>query len=161
MKAAKKKKVKVKKKIGRPSKFNKINQEQFKQLVISGWIDTQIASFFGINVVTLHRWKIKYKDFCNSLKEWKKEADEHVEKSLYARATGYTHPEDKIFCSANGKVTVVKTVRHYPPDPTSNIFWLKNRQPDKWRDKKEVEFVELTKEEIDARVERTRKALTI
>ena len=29
--------------------------------------------------------------------------------------------------------------KHYPPDPTAAIFWLKNRQPDTWRDKVEVD----------------------
>ena len=24
---------------------------------------------------------------------------------------------------------------HIPPDPTAQIFWLKNRKPDQWREK--------------------------
>jgi len=34
---------------------------------------------------------------------------------------------------------IVPTVKHYPPDTTAAIFWLKNRQPAKWREKQEVE----------------------
>ncbi len=27
------------------------------------------------------------------------------------------------------------TVKHYPPDTQAASLWLRNRQPDKWRDK--------------------------
>ena len=49
---------------------------------------------------------------------------------------------EKIFCS-RGKVIRVETVEHYPPDTTAMIFWLKNRQPDRWRDRAEVEHQHL------------------
>ena len=32
---------------------------------------------------------------------------------------------------------MVQTVKHIPPDTTAQIFWLKNRRPDRWRDKPE------------------------
>ena len=68
--------------------------------------------------------------------DWKAVADHRVERSLYERACGYSHTEDKIFIH-EGKPIIVPTVRHYPPDPTSMIFWIKNRQPEQWRDKVE------------------------
>ena len=55
---------------------------------------------------------------------------------LFHRATGYEHPEDDIK-SVNGEIVITPTVKHYPPDTTAAIFWLKNRRPDLWRDKVE------------------------
>jgi len=61
-----------------------------------------------------------------------------VVESLYHRATGYSHP-DVVVTSYQGDVTLTEIEKHYPPDATSMIFWLKNRQPKQWRDKQELE----------------------
>ena len=34
----------------------------------------------------------------------------------------------------------VPYTEHVPPDTTAMIFWLKNRRPEQWRDKREVVF---------------------
>ena len=39
----------------------------------------------------------------------------------------------------NGQIVITPTIKHYPPDTTAGIFWLKNRQRDKWRDKPEAD----------------------
>ena len=70
------------------------------------------------------------------------EADANIGKSLYDRASGYTHPEVKLFTQyEEGELKVIEheIAKHYPPDVTAMIFWLKNRHPDKWRDKQEIE----------------------
>ena len=67
-------------------------------------------------------------------------ADEIVERSLYERATGYSHESVKIFCNKDGDVVQVPFIEHVAPDPTSMIFWLKNRKPADWREKSEVEI---------------------
>jgi len=123
---------------GRPSQFPKIDKSQMKFLYLDGKTDKQVAKFFKIDLSTLTRWKQKNEKFCISLKDWKIEADKNVEKSLYERAKGYTHDEEQIFCF-QGEVVRADTKKHYPPDPTSMIFWLKNRQPEKWRDKQEID----------------------
>jgi len=173
----------LKNKKGRPSKFLTIDLIQFKKLVLSGWDDAKIADFFGVTERTLSRWKLAHKDFCLSLKDWKKEADLKVEKSLYQRAIGYQYEEvvyekSKVgglgiklskneikrisHCDTNKtKITVKEVI----PDVTAQIFWLKNRQPETWREKHEVEHSGeiglLTKKEIDARDARLRKAAGI
>ena len=123
---------------GRPPKIPKIDKDQLKSLYLDGKTDQFVADFFKMDVCTLHRWKAKNEKFCNALKDWKIEADKKVERSLYERARGYTHDEEQIFCY-QGEVVRADTKKHYPPDPTSMIFWLKNRQPAKWRDKVDVE----------------------
>lgn len=63
-----------------------------------------------------------------------------VSKRLYSRALGYSHKATKIFLRAgDSEPTLVEYTEHYPPDTTACIFWLKNRQPRKWRDRQEIE----------------------
>jgi hypothetical protein len=98
-----------------------------------------MADFFGVSVATLYRWKNDHPDFCEALKEAKAEADARVEESLYQRAIGYTHEAVKIFMPSGAPEPVIVPYKeHYPPDTTAGIFWLKNRQPERWRDRQEV-----------------------
>lgn len=123
---------------GRPSKYKPEYAEQAYKLCLLSATDKDIADFFGVDEATINRWKEKHPEFCESLKRGKEEADARVADRLYQRAMGYSHPEEKVF-QYNGEPVVVPTTRHYPPDVTAAIFWLKNRQRDKWRDKQDVE----------------------
>ena len=119
---------------GRPSKFDKVDLRQVEKLACMGWTDAQMSDFFEVDERTWNNWKGKHEEFFQSLKGWKASADARVERSLYERATGYSVPEDKIF-NDGGIPLVVPTRKHYPPDTTAMIFWLKNRDPENWRDK--------------------------
>jgi hypothetical protein len=133
-----KKKSETKNKGGRPSKFKALNLKKVKQLATRGWTDREMSEFFDVSYATWNNWKGKHPKFLDSLKEWKTEADERVERALYERALGFSHDEDKIFCSKEGLVTTVATVKTYAPDTTAAIFWLKNRQPKHWKDSKNI-----------------------
>ena len=123
---------------GRPSKRDGIDLEQVEKLARKGWTDLEMAEFFGMDVRTWYRWKGSDPAFCQALKGWKDEADAKVERSLYERAKGYSHPAVKIFLPSGAeKPVVVDYVEHYPPDTTAAIFWLKNRKPEEWRDKQD------------------------
>lgn len=139
-KTAKKKTAKKKtgNKGGRPSKFGSVDKAQVERLARAGWTDAQMAEFFGVDERTWHRWKDADPEFCQSLKDWKVEADHRVERSLFERATGYSCPEEKVF-NHNGEILRAETVKHYPPDTTAAIFWLKNRLREQWRDRQEVD----------------------
>ena len=126
-----------KKGAGRPSSFKPEYIEQAYKLCLLNATDKQMADIFGVSEVTFNEWKHKHPEFLESLKEGKEIADSRVGESLFQRACGYSHPEDKIF-NDNGKPLIVPTIKHYPPDTTACIFWLKNRQPDKWRDRQEL-----------------------
>ncbi|WP_331477041.1 helix-turn-helix domain-containing protein [Blautia sp.] len=87
-------------------------------LLLEGWardglIDEQISERIGINPATLYDWKKKYPKISEALKKGKEVVDYRVENALLDNAI-------------NG-------------DTTAQIFWLKNRRPDKWRDKRDVE----------------------
>lgn len=120
----------------RPSKFEQQFCEQARKLCTLGATDAEIASFFGVDVRTVYRWKIEHDEFCQALKRGKEEADDLVEQRLFARATGYSQDATKIFQFEGSPVTV-EYVEHFPPDVTAMIFWLKNRRPEKWRDRQQ------------------------
>jgi hypothetical protein len=124
---------------GRPSKYKPEYAEQVYRLCLLGATDEAIADFFGISTPTIYEWKKHHPEFSSALKAGKDEADAKVAQSLYHRAIGYSHPEDKIF-QYEGQPVIVPTTKHYPPDPTSMIFWLKNRQREHWRDKVDTEI---------------------
>lgn len=125
----------AKNKGGRPTRYKSEYAEQARKLCLLGAIDKEIADFFGVSVATLNTWKTAHPEFLESLKAGKQIADANVAQSLYNRALGYTTKETKI-ASFEGRITDTLDVdKHYPPDPTSAIFWLKNRQPALWRDK--------------------------
>lgn len=124
--------------MARPTKYKPEYQGQAKKLALLGATDKDLAAFFEVSESTLNKWKLDYPEFSEALKEGKDELDSQVVRSLYQRAMGYSHPEDKIFNQA-GEPMVVPTTKHYPPDTTACIFWLKNRQKEEWRDKQDVE----------------------
>jgi transposase-like protein len=109
---------------GRPTAYKpEYAKEAYEYCAIFGADDKMLAKKFGVAESTLYLWKLKHNEFSEALKRGKDAFDtQHVEKSLLKRAMGYT---------LDGK--------HYPPDTTACIFWLKNRQPRKWRDKQELE----------------------
>ncbi len=126
------------KKVGRPTLYNSEMLPKIEEYARQGLTNKQIAKNLGIGLATFYEWQNKYIEFADALKTGKEIADREVENALYQRATGYSHEEDTIM-QYKGQPVIVPTIKHYPPDPTSMIFWLKNRQPAKWRDKQEVE----------------------
>lgn len=133
-------------KMGRPSAFNNKLATKMLDLATNGATDAQIAEACSIPLGTFLNWKNTKPDFLTALKECKAVADELVVASLFQRAMGYSHPAVKIISTRDG-IEVVPYTEHYPPDATSMIFWLKNRQPKKWRDAQRIELENLTKAE--------------
>ena len=150
MKAKTKKKPAPKKRSGPPTKYNPLYHPQVVYwMANAGLTDEQIAKEFKIVKKTIYAWRRKYPDFDLAMAEGKRAPDERVERTLYQRAIGYSCPEDKIM-QYEGKPIIVHTIRHYPPDVVAQIFWLKNRQPDKWRDKHEIDFGEHLDKVVEA-----------
>ena len=119
-------------------------------LLLKGWArdgltDEQIAKNMGICRDTLIQWKKKYSDISDTLKKGKEIVDIEVENSLLKRALGCTVTEETQELITNPKtgkpelITTKKVIKEIPPDTTAQIFWLKNRKSDKWRDKIETE----------------------
>lgn len=118
--------------------------EPEKLILIEGWArdgltDVQIAHNMGITAKTLYEWKKKYGEICESLKRGKEVVDRQVENALLKRAIGYEYEEisEKY---EDGIMTERKvTKKQVVPDTTAQIFWLKNRKLEQWRDKRVVD----------------------
>ena len=123
-------------------------------LRVEGWArdgltDEQIARNMGVAYSTFRDWIGKFSALSASLKKGKAPVDIEVENALLKRATGYTVKLKKPIkvkttkrIAGKGEVTeerieYVDEEQYIPPDTTAQIFWLKNRRPDKWRDKRE------------------------
>ncbi len=100
-----------------------------------GLNDEQIAHNMGIAVSTLYIWKDKFLEISESLKRGKEVVDIEVENALYKKAVGYEVTEIKKEQNEFGEKKIVETTKHIQPDTAAAIFWLKNRRPDKWKDK--------------------------
>ena len=112
-------------------------------LLLEGWArdgltDEQLAGKMGINPATLYDWENKYPKISEALKKGKEVVDIQVENALLKRALGYDYQEQRIEKSDKDGTKIIQTIRHIPADTTAQIFWLKNRRPDKWRDKPEA-----------------------
>ena len=117
----------------RPTLYKKAFCDQAERLTKLGLIDKELADFFKISESTLNSWKITYPDFLESIKRGKLIADVNVVEKLYERACGSEH-DDLHIAVIGQKIVKTKIVKKYPPETVACIFWLKNRQPEKWRD---------------------------
>lgn len=135
-KPAAKPKAKAKPKTGRPTAYKVAYVKQAAMLAQMGATDIEMAAFFEVALSTFNLWKLKHPAFSESLKVGKGSADERVKASLYHRACGYSHPEVDIRV-VDGAIVQTAITKHYPPDTTAGIFWLKNRCKDEFRDRVE------------------------
>lgn len=111
-------------------------------LLIEGWArdgltEEQIAHNMGIAVSTLNNWKNAYMEIVEALKKGKEVVDLEVENALLKKALGYRYTETKTKTGPDGTEVTISE-KEIVPDTTAQIFWLKNRRPDKWRDKQQV-----------------------
>lgn len=111
---------------------------------IEGWArdgltNKQISHNIGITEDTLYRWIDKYSELSESLKRGKEVVDREVENALLKRALGYEYVETTREGAGGQLIVTKKVTKQVTPDVTAQIFWLKNRKPEEWREKKEVE----------------------
>ena len=121
--------------------LGKINEwlKKDKLILLEGWArdgltDEQIAKNIGISRASLYEWKKKEVDIFDALKKGKEVIDFEVENALLKRALGYEYEEETY---ENGILTK-KVKKQVAPDTTAQIFWLKNRKKEQWREKVEV-----------------------
>jgi len=119
-------------------------------LARDGATDAQIAKYIGVSTSTLYVWKQKFPEFSEAIKRGKEISDYTAETALFVAATGYRYEEitkepildhntKRPLLDDNGEPILVVTkivdkVAH--PNTTALIYWLKNRKPEAWRDRK-------------------------
>ena len=108
----------------------------------NGLTEEQIAKNLGVSYGTFRKAK-KDPDvgsqISTALIQTKEVVDFEVENMLRKRAMGYEYDEVKEEYEMG--VLTKRTVTHkvVPPDTSAQIFWLKNRKPTEWRDRREVD----------------------
>ncbi|MHA3059921.1 hypothetical protein ACX1N5_04055 [Acinetobacter sp. ANC 4636] len=137
---------------GRPSRYKQEYCVQAYKLCLLGSTDKQMANFFGVAESTINKWKIDHSEFSESIKRGKEIADMEIANSLHERAKGVKIKKKQAIKLkrveyAFGKrvleeerIEIVEVEEELPPDTTAAIFWLKNRNPDQWRDKQQHEL---------------------
>lgn len=138
------------KKAGRRGKYEDWLDED-SLLKVQGWArdglsNEQIAHNMGITFQTLYKWQDKYSELREALKKGKEVVDREVENAMLKRALGYEYDEvtqepvtDKDTGITEMRVTK-RVTKQIVPDVTAQIFWLKNRKPEEFRDKRDVEL---------------------
>lgn len=138
------------KKVGRRGKYEDWLDED-SLLKVQGWArdglsNEQIAHNMGITFQTLYKWQDKYSEIREALKKGKEVVDREVENALLKRAMGYEYDEvteepveDKDTGEVQMRVTK-RVTKQIAPDVTAQIFWLKNRKPNEFRDKRDVDL---------------------
>lgn len=134
--------------------------------LLTGWArqglsNAQLAKNMGVSEGCFYRWKAENNEIYEAIQKGKDVVDFEVENALLRRAMGQEVIEYKEVETEDGTRTE-KIVKNMPSDATSMIFWLKNRQPERWNDRRQVEhsggmtntnvnmFAEITTEELKA-----------
>lgn len=145
---------------GPKSGFNESLKSRIVALVEEGKTLEQVGEIIGVSKQTIYNWFGHHKDLLYAVRAARQIADELVEASLFSRALGYSHPEEKVFNSDKFGIVTHETVKHYPPDTQAAMFWLRNRQPAKWKEKTEGDVTvnnnlhveKLSDEQLDAKL---------
>jgi transcriptional regulator with XRE-family HTH domain len=108
-------------------------------ILLSGWARSgltfeQIASNMGISRNTLQNWRKKSTSIAEAIHVNKEIADYHVENTMYKSALGFSYQEQVV----TNKGEVVWVTKYERPNVTAQIFWLKNRKPEVWTDRREI-----------------------
>jgi len=136
------------KSVGRPTKYNRdFHPKQVLKYALLGLTDKQIAGVFEISESTLNLWKNEYREFSESIRAGKTDADANVASTLYKRSLGHTQKKQFAFKVKAydekdrliEKVEIVEVEEYYPPSDSAINLWLTNRQRGNWGNKSEVE----------------------
>ncbi len=120
---------------GRKTLYTKEMHDLVKAYARDGLTDKEICEKLNIGQTTFYAWQKRYPKFQKALKENKEKFDIKAVDALWKRVIGYDYYETET-TEKDGKIVKTKKIKkHSPPDLTALIFWLKNRQPNKWRDK--------------------------
>lgn len=129
---------------GRKKKYNETFPKKALELAERGLNDKEISEQLGISQTVFYEYRNKYPEFSEALKKGKQPIDNLVENALLKRALGYEIEEKttEVKIGDDGKpipASIKTTKKHISGDVTAQIFWLKNRKPNEWRDRQEID----------------------
>lgn len=111
---------------------------QARKLLRLGLTNGAAADLMGLSASTFNRWIAENEEFKTAVAQGRTLADAEVADKLYQRATGYSHTAQKVIANyKTGEHSIAEFTENYAPDTIAGIFWLKNRQPELWKDRQE------------------------
>lgn len=131
------------KKIGRPTMYegDKTDETAFRVMLLGATL-SELGEILGVTTDTLWRWQKEHSSFSDAIARGRGEADAHMAHSLYHRGLGARVKTSKPVILKDGdsqRVEIVEYVEGYPADTNAASLWLRNRRPDLWRDKQDVD----------------------
>jgi hypothetical protein len=127
------------------SKYEENFPARVEAMAKDGLLEKDMAAMLGVSVETFEHYKKTREGFLESLKAGKIVIDHKVENKLLNAAMGFEYKETKVITNEDGSVRTEVTTKQSLPNITAQIFWLKNRQPQLWRDVSRVEYLDLRK----------------
>ena len=120
--------------MARKTKYEEWFPTKAYECALAGATDEEVATILGVGLTTFYEYQKRYPEFREALKNGKLVPDMEVAAALHKSATGHSVTETKIIGHGDNK-REVEVTKYFPPNPTSAIFWLKNRRRNEWRDK--------------------------
>jgi hypothetical protein len=112
--------------------------ERTFRLMLLGLTQEEIAHHLDVSYAKFKGMIARHDDLRAAIKR-ALEADSNVAASMYQRACGYSHPEEKVFCTKDGEIVTYDTIKHYPPSEVAGMMWLSNRQKGLWRNQQSMD----------------------
>jgi hypothetical protein len=126
-----------------PRKLNEAVVANLVKAIAMGMTESEAAEVLDISRQSIFNWKKKYPTIFYAIGQAKEVADGLIEASLFHRAIGYSHPEERVFLQG-GRVVKVQTTKHYPPSVAAIQMWLHNRKSETWQPRRHIPPVEVS-----------------
>lgn len=141
---------------------SKESLDNIRDYMMEGYRDVDLAKDLGISLPTLKNYKRQYPDFAKAIADGKQLPDDKIEAAVFNAAYGFI----KVTCDyepdENGELKLKhKRVETLPPSERLAVFWLKNRRPDRWRDRLEHsnEIMAVRRVVVDTTGHRTKRGI--
>jgi len=133
--------------MSRKSKYDTHVKHRLKEVAAwcrDGLIDVQIVKKLGVGLTSFYQYQKDHPELIEVLKKNKEVVDIEVENSTLKSAHGYEVVETTKEMRLNPDtekyelVVIKEVIKHVPPNVTAQIFWLKNRKPEQWSDRHDI-----------------------
>lgn len=117
---------------GQPTSYQTDYNALARNYCLLGATNEELAQFFEVSPRTIDNWLAAHRAFGDAVREGRLYADAEIASRLHERGIGYVQVVERRELH-RGEEKVITTKVHYPPDTNACMFWLRNRQPRKWR----------------------------
>ena len=108
-------------------------REDIRTWCREGVTPQELCVKLGVTMRQLERLMDESPELKDLIEMSKDIVDYRVEGSLYRQATGYFEESSETIIHPDGTQSTKLIHKYYPPNIAATQFWLKNRQPDRWR----------------------------